>query len=101
MPLLLQRVILGTGPDDRDAIGLDFPALPAPGRGDEPAFYGNRRAGAEIFDIGIVTEPGPRDDLNVPRHDPSLSSRNESPFASRRVRTQPFDEYPLARGVGA
>ena len=101
MPLLLQRVILGTGPDDRDAIGLDFPTLPAPGRGDEPAFYGNRRAGAEVFDLGIIAEPGLRDDLDASQARPVVKLKKRE---SLRVPAGPdpaLDEHPLARGVGA
>lgn len=65
MPFFLQRVVLGTGPDDRDPSGLDLPLLPTPRRDDQLAFDRNRRAGAEILCFGIVADSGVHDDLDV------------------------------------
>jgi len=89
--------ILGTGPDDRDPIGLDLPRLPAPWRCDQLAFDRNRRAGAEILCFRIVADAGVHDDLDVSETRPIVDLKKGKTLGIPAGPNPPLDQHLLAR----
>jgi hypothetical protein len=90
--LLLQRIGRVRRPDQLEARGsaqLPFLAL----RWRDDTSFPSTTADAPVVSWARCSEPGvpaSTTTCRFARHEPSLSSRNENPFESRRVRTQPL-----------